>query len=318
VQWQLSPTDYVSVDRLRRRVEHVTRRAAGEAVRRKEPVLVAFPEAIGMPFLLVGQPARVFRAHDLEEAVSALIRRAPLGVFARRVRYRVSWQRAVLLSRAAVAQRAYEEVFSSVAKRFGAYIAAGSTVLPVGGRPEVHNVGYLFGPDGEVALRQAKVHLIEMEGPEGLDLSPGSLDDVGVVDTPFGKVGIAVCLDGFEEDVLQRLEAAGCEILVQPSANPEPWSLEQREDWQRGAAASVRRTAGPKLTLNPMMVGKLFDVAFEGQSGIFARDRTAFRPVLAGTRPEEAGYLGLPPDPHCIAVAPPNREYVIAVQPKEG
>lgn len=115
---------------------------------------------------------------------------------------------------------------------------------------------------------QKKVNLIEMEGPSGLDLTPGSPAELRVFDTPLGRVGIAICLDAFKEDVLHELQAKGAEIIVQPSANPAPWTKAQQEDWLNGIWRAVSVEKRFVYGVNPMMVGQVLDLGFYGQSSI--------------------------------------------------
>ena len=137
------------------------------------------------------------------------------------------------------------------------------------GTGEVRNVAVLFGPDGTVLNETAKVHLIDLEGPSGLDLTPGRLADVTVAATPFGKVGTAICYDGFHNDVLDRLTGQGATIIVQPSFNPQPWTPAQETDWATGLWARLKGRPG-LVGVNPMMAGHLSDVVSEGRTNIVA------------------------------------------------
>jgi predicted amidohydrolase len=125
----------------------------------------------------------------------------------------------------------------------------------------------LYAPDGKELARWSKVHLIDLEGPEGLDLTPGRLDDLAIVETPFGKVGTAVCYDGFHDDVLDHLTGLGAEFVLQPSFNPQVWTPEQEADWATGLWQRLKSRPGV-VGVNPMAVGSLFDVICEGRSNI--------------------------------------------------
>ncbi|MDI3270677.1 MAG: carbon-nitrogen hydrolase family protein, partial [Bacillota bacterium] len=168
---------------------------------------------------------------------------------------------------------------------------------------EIYNVAFLFGPDGKVLGQQKKVHLIDLEGPAGLDIVPASVDDIQAIDTPLGKVGIAICLDAFHEDVLDRLVREGAQILLQPSANPEEWSLGQREDWLRGSYTAVMKDERFRYAVNPMMTGDIFDLGFYGQSSIISR--------VTDTAP--TNYEGLPPTDGFAALARTDRDEEILV-----
>ncbi|MBE3583704.1 MAG: hypothetical protein IMX01_06290 [Limnochordaceae bacterium] len=142
----------------------------------------------------------------------------------------------------------------------------------------VYNVSYTFDLHGRVLGFQRKVHMVEQEAPGRLDLVPGRLHDIRALALPGLSVGVAICYDGFFTDVRASLRQDGASVLVQPSANPGPWTPEQQLDWLRGAwTATLRPQDAPyelqpgcgfAAAINPMLVGRLFDVRFEGQSSI--------------------------------------------------
>ncbi|MBI2874811.1 MAG: hypothetical protein HYY09_06960, partial [Firmicutes bacterium] len=306
------------------------------------PTLVAFPEDVGTPCFLCGTGVVRPEEEDsvpLDRVIARLARKHLPKVLMTRIRHRVGWVRALMLVRARETARVYFDVFRGAARDYGYYIAAGSACLPewvipspdpcrVGSghqgsyRQEsslrspdpaaVYNIAFLFGPDGRLAGWQKKVNLLDLEGPGGLDLSPGTLEELRVIDTSAGRLGTAVCLDAFELPVRRRLLELGARILVQPSANPKAWTAEQQEDWLRGAHNAVRgelsspdRSSAPAgsrgstaeagkgwdgsngegtltagtgvldrfaYAVNPMMVGSLFGLGFEGQSAVIWDD----------------------------------------------
>lgn len=85
------------------------------------------------------------------------------------------------------------------------------------GRGVVHNSAVLIGPDGGVLGVYRKTHPFCSElVTRGGWVTPG--DSVTVVDTPLGRIGMAICFDGdFPE--LWRIQAVqGAEIIARPSA----------------------------------------------------------------------------------------------------
>jgi predicted amidohydrolase len=84
-------------------------------------------------------------------------------------------------------------------------------------RGVVYNSAVLITPDGEVAGVYRKTHPFCTELlSRGGWVTPG--DDVTVVDTELGRIGMAICFDGdFPE--LWRIQAVlGAEVVVRPSA----------------------------------------------------------------------------------------------------
>jgi predicted amidohydrolase len=161
------------------------------------------------------------------------------------------------------------DTFSKMAKKYQVTLVAGSTLVS-GPNGTVYNASTVFGPDGQVLGSQKKVHLVDDEMESGLDLTPGSLNEIHAIDTPAGRLGIAICYDAFFEDVVDRLASEKAAILVQPSFNPGQWTPEQKSDWKQGTWTAVRTHSNFIAGVNPMMVGSLWDIRPEGQSSIIS------------------------------------------------
>ncbi len=282
VQLKWSLDDYQTPEGFARRIDGVMAKVA-ERLDPSYPALVVFPEDVGILTVFSGWGVDISGAGSLKDAVERVVRQNLPAISLQRVRHGVGWVRGIFLLRQEAMARLYVDVFSRAAAKYGVYLVAGSIPLPdyVSGigegnlkpaGPEVYNVSYFFGPDGKVIGRQKKVNLIEMEGAAGLDLVPGTLEELDVFDTPLGRVGIAICLDAFKEDVLRRLQEKGAEILVQPSANPAAWSAEQQEEWLDSSWKAVASQQQFAYAVNPMMTGQVLDLGFFGQSSIIARE----------------------------------------------
>ncbi|MBT9258693.1 MAG: hypothetical protein KM310_02895 [Clostridiales bacterium] len=303
VQYRFSAEEYVIPGKFRQHVDAIMKKVKARLDPRV-PALVVFPEDIGTFLVLQGAGRKVLEAPGLGAAVETFVKDNLVYIFPRKARLGVSYPRAIFLWKGPEMAREYFSVFSDMAKTYGVYIQAGSIVLPdtqirdgqvyvAQKGKEIYNVAFLFGPDGKVLGQQKKVHLIELEGPAGLDIVPAPLDQIHVIDTPLGKVGIAICLDAFEEDVLDRLVDEGARILLQPSANPGEWSEWQRKDWLRGSYKAVMEDGRFPYAVNPMMTGNIFDLGFYGQSSV----------VSAATETPLRNYKGLPPTDGFAAVA---------------
>jgi predicted amidohydrolase len=250
----------------------------------KYNTLVVFPEDIGTMLVLDAMGDVINHSDTLHEGTEKFIRRHTFAMSIRKLIYRTSWPRTLYLYKSQSMAKTYFQTFSDAAKEYGVYIVAGSILLPdykikngkyIPFKPwdkKVYNISYLFGPDGLIIGSQKKVYLIDLEGPEGLDVQPAKLSELKVFNTPMGKIGIAICLDGFKEDVLHELQKHGADILVQPSANPGPWTFEQREDWLNGSWHAAAKQKMFKYAVNPMMTGGILDVQFYGQSSIVDSD----------------------------------------------
>lgn len=271
------------------------------------PRLVVFPEDFAAGLLFVGEGETLQHSSGLRGAVATLVRKHFTSVMAQRMRHRVGWVRAFALSKAEQVARAYRRIFAGVARRYKAYVLAGTVLLPdveFGPDGEVHpkggdvyNVAYLFDSDGDIVGGQRKAFLIDLEGSDALDLRPGRVADLVVYDTPFGRIGTAICFDAFQEPVIQHLDGLGVDILLQPSANPKRWDKGQQQDWLKGAWHAVVERKMAVYAVNPMLVGRLLDIEFQGQSSIIAQDVERVRQAAASiglTVPQaEAGYAAL-------------------------
>ena len=105
------------------------------------------------------------------------------------------------------------------------WIVAGTLPLPPGVRPEgkVTACSLLIDEDGEQAARYDKLHLFDVDVAdargryrESDDYAQGN--DVVVVDTPIGRLGLSVCYDLRFPELYTALREAGAELITAPSA----------------------------------------------------------------------------------------------------
>ena len=262
------------------------------------PSLVVLAEDLGLPLALSGKRGYLSRhMHTSSVAISMLA----LGYGRRMLHYRrlypgISLMRSLLLSLTDVLYRPFVSTLSRLAARHGVYLAAsavsphvycststadisrfgrklsGKVYLPAG--PGVYNTGFLWGPDGNLIGTTDKVFLTDSE-KETLDLTPGDLDAVRAFETEIGKIGIAIGLDAFTPEYLQKLDSSGACIVIQNDANDQPWAGPSKTcDWQPqewlNAVLGSLQDEYPHLHYNicPMLVGNFFDVAFDGQCTI--------------------------------------------------
>ena len=97
-----------------------------------------------------------------------------------------------------------------LAQELGIYITA-DVVWRV---PEgMYDTALMVGPDGQEVGRRAKINMTSGEVDHGFVRGP---DDYPVFDTPYGKVGIAVCWDRHRTDILRKLAKKGAQIVLLP------------------------------------------------------------------------------------------------------
>lgn len=310
VQPELKLERYTSAAAFRRWVLELAEE--GTASLPPAPTLIAFPELIGVPLLIaLGASAAALRRPLT--AISWWLRRhwrAILGSAS------LSLWRRLYGAAALPAYAAYREAFSAVSREFGATVVAGSIFVPrVDWEPakgwhiadrRVYNTAFVFGPRGQLLGRSAKAHLTAgLESRVGL--ARGSASALPVFCTPLGRLGVAICLDGFYRGVIDHLDGQGAQLVVQPSANLAPWSrpwppdpqLPEGEAWLRyGLRHQLQARQHLWYGVNPMLVGELWGLVAEGRSSIVAN---------CGRYPAALeGYPGL------IAIAPePARAAVV-------
>lgn len=282
VQMKLNPEDYRTEQNFAAKILGIMESIRAEAG--EGPLLVVFPEHIGTFCVLTNAPERVWAKENFAQASKALLLQNGAAVLHQIITQRVSPVRALFLTRAKELERIYLGPFVEAARKHEAWIVAGSAALRWGQTNRVFNTAPVITPTGQVIYRQHKVNLVEMERSRGLDLEPAPLNYVSAVRSPFGALGVAVCLDAFHQEVRDRLQQLGAKILIQPSANNLPWDDWQQLDWRRGCYAAVVENKEFDLAVNPMLVGRFWDLQFEGQSSILDKEG---RVILARSSVEE-------------------------------
>jgi omega-amidase len=126
-------------------------------------------------------------------------------------------------------------MLSSLAKELGIYLVGGS--IPEREADSVYNTCVVFAPDGAILAKHRKVHLFDIDIPgkqtfrESDTLSAGCSPTT--FDSPFGKIGIAICYDIRFPELSMMMSNAGCSLLLYPGAfntttGPMHWELLQR------------------------------------------------------------------------------------------
>jgi len=109
-----------------------------------------------------------------------------------------------------------------------------------------------------------------------LDLSKGTLSDVTVFNIPGTSINLCVgiSLDAFIPEYVRHLDEQGCNVFLQPDANPGMWAAYypywQPDDWL-GSVMGTMQYTNIQYNVNPMMTGNFFDMVFDGQSAITAK-----------------------------------------------
>lgn len=109
------------------------------------------------------------------------------------------------------------------ASRNRIWIVGGTIPLAASDSGHVRAACLLYDDQGEVRARYDKVHLFDVHLAENSEtynesetIEPGS--EITVVDTPFGKLGMAVCYDLRFPELFRSMVDKGVEVIAVPSA----------------------------------------------------------------------------------------------------
>jgi nitrilase len=110
-----------------------------------------------------------------------------------------------------------------IAKEFGIWLVGGTVPLVAKDENRVRAACLVYDDQGQRVAHYDKVHLFDVHlietdeyYTESDTIEPG--EDVVVIDTPFGKLGIAVCYDLRFPEIFRAMLNKGVEILVLPAA----------------------------------------------------------------------------------------------------
>jgi len=122
-----------------------------------------------------------------------------------------------------------QEVIRKCAIDNNVWIVAGSIPLKTYNSNRAHAASLMFNNKGEIVARYNKIHLFDVsinceageksakdEYKESDTFKPG--EDIVVVDTPFGRIGMSICYDLRFPILYREMVKQGAEIFLIPSA----------------------------------------------------------------------------------------------------
>ncbi len=160
--------------------------------------------------------------------------------------------------------------FSSLARELGIVLHIGSLALEAGGG-KIANRAYLFGSDGNIMVRYDKIHLFDVDLPNGESWRESSVyvpgEKAEIADLPWCRLGVSICYD-VRFPALYRAQAhGGAAILTAPAAftrqtGEAHWQVLQRaraiengafmiSAAQAGQHADGRETYGHSIIVGP-------------------------------------------------------------------
>lgn len=164
-----------------------------------------------------------------------------------------------------------QDFLSEQARTHNIWIVGGTIPIACEIENKIRAASILFNDQGEITARYDKIHLFDVEVSkeeiykESDSTQPG--EDLVVVETPVGKIGMSVCYDIRFPELYRCLFNKGAEIFVIPSAftvktGEAHWELFSRsravENFayvigaaQGGTHSSGRKTFGNSLIIEP-------------------------------------------------------------------
>ena len=123
----------------------------------------------------------------------------------------------------AIAQ-ATETFLQKMAQRFQVTILGGGFPIPVDDNGKVYNTALLIGANGQELARYQKVHLFDVNVPDGNTYQESRTVMAGLELPPvyaspeLGKIGLSICYDVRFPELYRHLSNQGADILFVPAA----------------------------------------------------------------------------------------------------
>jgi len=112
--------------------------------------------------------------------------------------------------------------FSDLAARRRLWLLIGSLGIRLEGEERLANRSFLFGPDGGIAARYDKIHMFDVEIPDGQSYRESATFHPGeaavIADLPAVRLGMTICYDLRFPHLYRKLAQAGAEVLSVPAA----------------------------------------------------------------------------------------------------
>lgn len=175
---------------------------------------------------------------------------------------------------------------SSAAREQGVYLVAGS--IPERDDDKIYNTSFIINPQGEVIGSHRKLHLFDVDVPEGITFKESDTltagDKLTVLDTDLARIGVAICYDIRFPELSRLLALEGVELMVLPGAfnmttGPVHWKTLIRSraidnQFFLAAASPARDTSASYVAYGHSMIvdpwGEVLAEAGSGEEIIYA------------------------------------------------
>jgi predicted amidohydrolase len=302
--------DYASADAFQAKVEACLELGKGF---RNPKTVVILPEHFGTWLVAAHEPKAVYSS-PLEAAMQTVALRHPLRFAYHLLASKETARTRVALFKmtASLMARIYQQVFSSLARRYGITLVPGSLVLPEPrvengalkvGSGSLYNVSMMFHPDGSLDPRLVKKAFPVTE--ERGFCACGRPDELPVYETPAGRMGVLICADSWFPEALAALRRASPDFIVVPAYTergtmsamwkgydrscPAPPNVMPKdvggitlsEAWEKYALPGRLAESGAKAGMVTFLRGNFWGVGSDG-SGFIVSKGQAFRTKAQG------------------------------------
>jgi len=266
----------------------------------RDRTIVVLPEYLGTWLVAAGERHGVYHTSSINDALRGIIKGSPLRFLRRWLRSRVEDRGtdAIFHLKAPRMAAIYHRTFSLLAQTYHVTIVAGSIILPsphleagrlAVGNGALANVSVTYRPDGAAIGMSTKVHPTD---DESSFIQGGKVEDLPVLNTACGRLGVLVCADSWHPEPYQVMREKGVELLTVVSyCLPDdgwdrPWGgygkaqlppdadcrdigvLTEGQAWLKYAMVGRFATCGATLGVNVFLRGSLWDLGSDGYTTV--------------------------------------------------
>lgn len=116
---------------------------------------------------------------------------------------------------------ALSDRIARLAKKHGIMISIG---LSEKDGESLYDSAILTGSEGQILLKHRKINILtDLMNPP---YKPGTIDEIQVVDTPLGRVGMLICADTFKDELVEAVARQDPDLLIVPygwAADKSAW-----------------------------------------------------------------------------------------------
>ncbi|WP_069649956.1 carbon-nitrogen hydrolase family protein [Caloranaerobacter ferrireducens] len=125
------------------------------------------------------------------------------------------------------------KMLSEVSKKRGIYLIGGS-IPEKDDEGNIYNTSFVFDKKGNIIGKHRKIHLFDIDVEGGISFRESDVlsrgDSLTIVDTGYGKIGVAICYDIRFPELFRLMALKGVKVIIVPAAfnmttGPAHWEL---------------------------------------------------------------------------------------------